>query len=279
MKQSRSSFFKDETFPIRIDVNLTSNIDREGYHEALEIKYFYEGNTTLLLGEKSLSVGPGDVVVINPYEPHSTINYDKNNKGKYHRVMIGLDFFEGVRAINTDLRHIVFDKQTVFKSLHKENKKLEEILCELATFGQESSHINRLETFALVTKLVANLLKFGVDEDRKYPRPETINHYKTVEPAIRTIRDHFQERLTLDTLAAACSVSKYHFCRVFKDVMGMSAIQYLNFHRLKIANAMLASSNERINEIALFCGFDDPAYFSKAYKELFGTTPRKVRNK
>ena len=43
-------------------------------HEAIEIKCFYEGESTLLIDSKPIKVRAGDVVVINPYELHSTID-------------------------------------------------------------------------------------------------------------------------------------------------------------------------------------------------------------
>ena len=74
-------------------------------------------------------------------------------------------------------------------------------------------------------------------------------------------------------------VSKYHFCRVFKEVIGMSAIQYLNYYRLKIADALLQSTDKPINEIATAVGFDDTSYFSKLYKKAFGTSPKASKKK
>jgi AraC-like DNA-binding protein len=56
--------------------------------------------------------------------------------------------------------------------------------------------------------------------------------------------------------------------------MGMSAIQYLNSYRLKIAHTMLQSTGVRIREIAYACGFEDVGYFCRLYKRKFGMTPK-----
>ena len=92
------------------------------------------------------------------------------------------------------------------------------------------------------------------------------------------IRDNYSRtRLTVDELAAACSISKYHFCHVFKSVTGCGAISYLNSYRLKIANNLLKSSDKSISEIAFLCGFEDVSYFSKLYKQKFSRTPKSDR--
>ena len=89
------------------------------------------------------------------------------------------------------------------------------------------------------------------------------------------IRDGYYRKFTIEMLADACNISKFHFCRIFKTVMGMSAIRYLNFYRLRIADTLLKSSDKQIGEIAAACGFDDAGYFARIYKAQYGKKPSK----
>lgn len=61
-------------------------------HENVEIKCFYEGTATLLIESQTVRVKAGDVVVINPYEFHATVDTGEE-KGKYHLFMLPLDYF------------------------------------------------------------------------------------------------------------------------------------------------------------------------------------------
>ena len=63
-------------------------------HEDIEIKCFYEGTATLLIESQTVSVKAGDVVVINPYEFHATVDTGEE-KGKYNLFMLPLDYFSG----------------------------------------------------------------------------------------------------------------------------------------------------------------------------------------
>lgn len=55
-------------------------------------------------------------------------------------------------------------------------------------------------------------------------------------------------------------------------------MEYLNGFRIDCAAALLATSDESVNEIAYACGFVDPCYFAKLFKRYRGISPRSYRN-
>ena len=72
--------YDEESFRIKVEPDKVSRIDAiddfsEVFHEDIEIKYFIDGSSTLHIGGESLVTQPEDIVVINPYEFHSTVNY------------------------------------------------------------------------------------------------------------------------------------------------------------------------------------------------------------
>ena len=88
------------------------------------------------------------------------------------------------------------------------------------------------------------------------------------------IEQHFTDKLTLEHLAAISSVSISKLCHDFKAAYGCTIFQYILNLRLTYARSFLrASTQARIKEAALACGFDDISYFCKAYKKKFGKTP------
>jgi len=284
MQRTDDIYFKDKDFPIKIVPRRTSIVDdvkdsSRALHEAIEIKYFYEGDSTLLIGTDTVHARAGDIVVINPYEVHGTIDYGKEEKGKYHLIMIGLDFFSSSRSAGLDLRHVVFGKQTVFKALFKSNTDMQKILTRVVSEAEAPDEVSRLSIFGLMAEFFALLQRCGTESKKSVSSEDMIHYYTVIEPAIRMMRDDYSTRFTVDTLAEACRISKYHFCRIFKAVMGMSAIQYLNGFRLKIADTMLTNTDKSISEIASLCGFEDSSYFSRIYKKHFGYTPKQSKDK
>lgn len=285
MKQIESFIFKDTSFPLLIKAQRTSTVDninsaKQALHEAIEIKCFYEGESTLLIGENTIQAKAGDVVVINPYEFHSTIDCGEGNNGRYHLIMISPDFFSGAQSVGFDIKKLICSGEVVFKNHYDGCTEMYDLLIKVAERSNFDDEYNRLEIFGLMAQFFAILLRNGViRQNNPHAEKGILGYYSAIEPAIRMIRDKYAEAFTVDELATACNMSKYHFCRVFKALMGESAIQYLNSYRLKIANALIKSTGKTIGEIALLTGFEDASYFGKIYKKKFGKTPRKTITK
>lgn len=284
MKHLENIDFTEESFPIKIiphRASFVGTVDTatRAFHEAVEIKYFYEGESTLIIDSQTVHAAAGDVIVINPYEFHTTVDCGKLHPGKYHLFMIGLDFFEGAVGADINLRKLLLENQITFDSKISESSKIREILTRAVSEYEGKSPYFSLALFGLIAELFSELLRSHATEKRSRGGEDTFSRYAVIEPAIRLIRDGYSEQFTVDRLADACRISKYHFCRIFKAATGMSAIQYLNAYRLKIADTLLTNSAHTVSEAAALCGFDDVSYFSRIYKKHFNKTPQKAKGK
>lgn len=277
MIQSKNSVFEDERFPIRVVACRESGIDnvedaRRALHEAIEIKYFYEGSSTLLIGQNLITATAGDVIVINPYEFHATVDYGET-KGKYHLIMVSLDFFADTEQEIAVLKRRLLSGAFSFETQFRGNEALCRILSLVVEEITERQAEYRIAVRGLMTELLALLVRCSANASRiGDERANAARHYNVIEPALRRVRDGFSEHLTVDELAELCAVSKYHFCRVFKEVTGMTVMQYVNNYRLIIADTMLKSTDRTVAQISRFCGFEDESYFCRKYKQKFGHT-------
>ena len=92
--------------------------------------------------------------------------------------------------------------------------------------------------------------------------------------AVARLLDHaYEEPLSLDDLAAAAGLSRYHFVRVFRAVVGDSPHQYLIGARLRAAANRLLDTAEPITAIALDVGFNDISHFNATFRRTFGAAP------
>ena len=83
----------------------------------------------------------------------------------------------------------------------------------------------------------------------------------------------YEEPLSLDDMAAAAGLSRYHFVRVFRAVAGDSPHQYLIGARLRAAANRLLDTSEPITAIALDVGFNDISHFNATFRRAFGAAP------
>ncbi len=98
-----------------------------------------------------------------------------------------------------------------------------------------------------------------------------------INKAVEYIHNHLSENLKLEQLMQIANLSKYHFIRLFKIQTGTSPYQYIQICRINRAKKLLHDKNKSISDIAMECGFTDPAGFARTFKEFTGVSPTKYR--
>lgn len=91
------------------------------------------------------------------------------------------------------------------------------------------------------------------------------------------IDEHLAENLTLDRLADAAGLSKYHFSRLFKAAMGVPPYQYVVQQRVERAKHLLRQTDLSVTQIALRTGFYSQSHFSGKFRQHAGATPSAYR--
>lgn len=100
---------------------------------------------------------------------------------------------------------------------------------------------------------------------------------KDIAPAFYAIQYNFHISYSLEEYAKMCSMSKYHFSRVFKNFTGFSPIEYRNNIRIERSKGMLADSSRAIETIAEQVGYSNAHYFSEAFKNAVKVSPTEYR--
>jgi AraC-like DNA-binding protein len=99
--------------------------------------------------------------------------------------------------------------------------------------------------------------------------------------ALRRARDvadrDFAQPLTLETMAAAAHMSRFHFARSFAAAYGETPRAYLTRRRIERAKDLLRGANLTVTEVCLLVGFDSLGSFSSRFRELVGSSPSEYR--
>jgi len=94
---------------------------------------------------------------------------------------------------------------------------------------------------------------------------------------MRAIEEHPDDAVDLASLAAIAGLSKHHFLRVFRRLVGMTPYQYVLRVRMGRAARRLATSKDPVLAVALDSGFGDLSTFNARFRATFGTSPSKYR--
>ncbi|GGI22906.1 hypothetical protein GCM10010987_21740 [Bradyrhizobium guangdongense] len=91
--------------------------------------------------------------------------------------------------------------------------------------------------------------------------------------AIERLRSDTDADVSLAALAADAGLSRFHFCRAFKESTGLSPHAWLRQHHLEQAMNMLRETDDSIASIAAALGYSSQAAFAAAFGKLTGETP------
>lgn len=91
--------------------------------------------------------------------------------------------------------------------------------------------------------------------------------------AIERLRSDSDADVSLAALASEAGLSRFHFCRSFKESTGLSPHAWLRQFRLEQAMNMLRESDEPIASVAAALGYSSQTAFAAAFRKLTGETP------
>ena len=98
---------------------------------------------------------------------------------------------------------------------------------------------------------------------------------KKIMPAIEYIAQNYNKRMYNDELASVTGLSTVYFRKLFKDVMGISPINYIQSVKIGKAKKMLNSDYSSITDIAYSLGYNNVYEFSRDFKKYTGISPSK----
>lgn len=109
--------------------------------------------------------------------------------------------------------------------------------------------------------------------------PEPSRYERHMQSFEALLRENLCNRWSLATYARALSVSPTHLNRVIRAQTGQSAARHIETRQFQEACRLLAYTRMSVAEVGYTLGFDDPAYFSRAFRRQKGETPSGYRKR
>ncbi|CAH1197631.1 HTH-type transcriptional activator RhaS [Paenibacillus plantiphilus] len=149
--------------------------------------------------------------------------------------------------------------------LHAEKLYAEQLHAESLDCHIEESGLHLQHTFQQLHSFIMQDL---LEQQSKDPSAK-----KLFDLSIKYMHTHFDEKITLETLAGLAQLTPTSYSRSFKKEMGISPIEYLTGLRMKHAKESLLKNNSTVTEIAAAVGYSNPFYFSQTFKKATGISP------
>lgn len=99
-----------------------------------------------------------------------------------------------------------------------------------------------------------------------------------IKEALSYIEQNFQNNITIEDIAAFCGLNRSYFGKIFHDTIGKSPQEFLISYRMTKATELLKLTSLSIADIGNAVGYPNQLHFSRAFKNVYGTSPRSWRN-
>lgn len=259
---------------------------KEHVHNEFEFFVVLEGKGVAKIKNKSYSLEPNDVYLVNSGEVHS-----------YHRDP----------AHSMDLNNI--DDMPLFLFVQISNQCLAEYFPQIKTVIFDScnlrSYFNEEEVTDVVKCLVNSAKDYFLEEPfyqlnvlsnvakvlamcfEKVPHEivsetQKMNLRKKnsrIERIISYIDANFERQIRLQDLAEQENLSQTHFSHLFTSLFGITFQNYVNIKRMEQCVRLMPCEEKTLLEISYESGFSDPKYMNRMFVKHFGYTPKEYRKR
>ncbi len=250
-------------------------------HDFVEMMIALSGNITHRIAGRRITLGRGDILLMNKHIRHSI---DRADQGDLGVNIIMTDSF--VNSLSPELGN------TVFEDFLKENARplgagmllhfsahgrpqaenlIENIILELSEPTPSNAILSR--TLALLFSYLAvkkeMLTEASVPETAESRRRSEITSY--IKSNYRSAR--------LDELGARLFLSVPYLSSLISDYFGKSFKELLLEERLRRADELITRTDIPVCEVISNVGYENYSYFHREYKARFGQTPLERRKK
>lgn len=141
---------------------------------------------------------------------------------------------------------------------------------------QALTQLSHLRQPAEIPALVTEAALLFCEKVRETREGNTGNPH--VEQIKNYISSHLTQPITLQEIADAVGLSKYHMCRLFKSLTGKTINEQIIDTRIELAKQMLLTGEYTITEISSLLQFCDQSYFTRVFREVTDETPNVFRD-
>jgi len=108
---------------------------------------------------------------------------------------------------------------------------------------------------------------------------QQMENSSAIHTAKEYIAENFRRDISLNEIAAHCSLSNCYFSKLFKQHMEVNVIEYITYMRIRESKKLLIETDLSIKEIGSAIGYSDANYFARVFKRVEQLSPRAYRNK
>lgn len=263
--------FKEDIFVNFCQSKSGNNNEKQHFHDYhYEICFILKGKTCYYFDFQKYELAENDVIFVNKKMPHLIVD---NETEPCEKIIINFnDHFLKKSSLNFHFLTEIFNS-SIFKIPDEHSGDFVHLLTELVYESDYPSSFSSKIINGNVYKLLVTMYRIITKTQLNKVLPTN----PIIEAATKYICQNYNENLTLDDVANKCHVNKCYLSKLFKSIMGVNFINYVNSIRIQNASKMLINSDMSIMEISEKCGFNSQNHFCEVFKNVKGVSAREFR--
>lgn len=228
-------------------------------HSCYEVLFVTSGEMEVVVGDQKKLMKANEGVIIFPHQAHSL----KTPKG------------------SASTHTLCIFSQSLVRHFNKAHQK--EIPAH-SFYNIDPSHIPLLKSLEFETNIntikgVLYLICGHFEKQTQFVPCNTMNASSEtlISQIFAFIEENAHQDCSLTKLAETMPYSYVHLSRFFKQVCGITFVEYVNHYRVSEACYMLKNTDKSVTNIGLECGYTSVRSFNRNFKEVTGMTPREYQ--
>ena len=230
-----------------------------------QLLYVLEGSLHFKIKGEEIKAPKGTAILFRPGEPQVYDNYGHEGTETFWIIFTGNDVENLLNEYGMPNKPVSFinaGSTTDYPNIF--NEMIVELQLKRPNFEKIA--------ILLLKKILIEINRHSID--KTYYQNEIVNQ---IIKSSHFFNENYNTKISIDDEAAKLHMSPCWFIKNFKQIIGMTPMQYIVSKRLSMAKNLLISSNLPLSEISEMIGYDNPLYFSRLFKKHSGITPSDYR--
>ncbi|MCD9024246.1 AraC family transcriptional regulator [Cohnella silvisoli] len=226
-------------------------------HGCHELVYYFRGQGVTQIGRRKYNFQDNSFAIISPHVLH-----DEHHVAEESDVLC-----IGFHSSHVDLKDL--------KSMYEDDndQTIGQFLLRMKQeFTQKRDGYSDMLNL-MVEELTIHLQRLIGLKGIPQPQEDQLQY------VINFMDEHYQQDVSVESLAIMSGYSYGRFRHLFKEKMGIAPLRYIFLKRIEFAKSLLLGTKMRISDIASETGFVNDAQFCSIFKRETGLTPKTFRNK
>ena len=200
--------------------------------------------------------------------PHQVCTYVADHEIPWEYVWVE---FDGLRAKETVELSGLNPNHPVYNARYKDiSQTMKEEMLYIVNHKNESPFHLIGHLYLFIDSLVRSSSSAQIDKGNSLR-----DFY--IKEAISFIEQNFQNDISVEDIAASCGLNRSYFGKIFHENMGKTPQEFLISYRMTKAAELLKLTDLSVGDIGNAVGYPNQLHFSRAFKNVYGTSPRQWR--